>query len=34
VNAQGLLVFSAWYLLKRGYCCEAGCRNCPYGFRA
>lgn len=21
------------YLLHRGYCCENGCRNCPYGFR-
>lgn len=21
------------YLLDRGYCCENGCRNCPYGFR-
>lgn len=21
------------YLLRRGYCCENGCRNCPYGFR-
>jgi iron complex transport system substrate-binding protein len=20
------------YLLHRGYCCENGCRNCPYGF--
>jgi hypothetical protein len=20
------------YLLERGYCCENGCRNCPYGF--
>ena len=29
----GLMVFSAWYLLKRGYCCETGCRHCPYGFR-
>lgn len=29
---RGLLVFTAWYLLKRGTCCEAGCRQCPYGF--
>jgi len=21
------------FLLHRGYCCENGCRNCPYGFR-
>ncbi len=28
---QGRLVFSSWYLLKRGFCCGNGCRNCPYG---
>ncbi len=33
LNAQGLLVFTAGYLLKRGYCCQNGCRHCPYGFR-
>jgi hypothetical protein len=25
------LVFTAAYLLKRGYCCGSGCRHCPYG---
>jgi hypothetical protein len=20
------------YLLEREYCCELGCKNCPYGF--
>lgn len=25
-------VFTAWYHLKRGHCCESGCRHCPYGF--
>ena len=30
---NGLYVFTAHYLKKRGYCCESGCRNCPYGFR-
>lgn len=24
------LVFTAAYHLKRGYCCESGCRNCPW----
>jgi hypothetical protein len=24
------LVFTAAYLLKRGYCCNSGCRHCPY----
>jgi len=27
------IVFTEKYLLKRGYCCESGCRHCPYGFR-
>ena len=25
------VVFTAAYLLRRGYCCESGCRHCPYG---
>jgi hypothetical protein len=29
---EGYRVFTAKYLLKRGYCCESGCRHCPYGF--
>ena len=24
------LVFTAAYHLKRGSCCESGCRHCPY----
>jgi hypothetical protein len=28
------LVFTAAYHLKRGYCCNSGCRHCPYGFKA
>lgn len=27
-----LMVLTARYLLRRGYCCEQGCRNCPYGY--
>ena len=27
---NGLFVFTAAYHLKRGYCCESGCRHCPY----
>jgi hypothetical protein len=30
---NGLIVFKAAFLLKRGYCCKRGCRHCPYGFR-
>jgi hypothetical protein len=28
---NGFMVFTAAYLLKRGYCCHHGCRHCPYG---
>jgi len=24
------LVFTAAYHLRRGYCCNSGCRHCPY----
>jgi iron complex transport system substrate-binding protein len=24
------MVFTAGYLQRRGYCCDSGCRNCPY----
>jgi hypothetical protein len=27
---NGLVVFTAAYHLKRGYCCNSGCRHCPY----
>lgn len=26
------MVFTAEFLRRRGYCCEAGCRHCPWGF--
>jgi len=29
---NGFVVFTAHYLLKRGFCCRSGCRHCPYGF--
>lgn len=33
-NEEGYMVFTAAYLLKRGYCCQSGCRHCPYGFHS
>ncbi|MDX1942331.1 MAG: DUF5522 domain-containing protein [Saprospiraceae bacterium] len=30
---NGLFVFTEHFLLKRGYCCQSGCRHCPYGFK-
>lgn len=29
---NSLWIFTAWYHLKRGNCCQNGCRHCPYGF--
>ena len=34
LNPAGLMVFTKWYLLKRGHCCGNGCANCPYGFKS
>lgn len=31
-NEDKLLVFTAAYLLKRGYCCGNGCKHCPYKY--
>lgn len=27
------LVFTEAFHLRRGFCCQSGCRHCPYGFR-
>jgi hypothetical protein len=27
---NGLMVLTAGYHLRRGYCCNQGCRHCPY----
>ena len=29
---NGLFVFTEHFLRRRGYCCQSGCRHCPYGF--
>jgi hypothetical protein len=31
---EGLMVFTAAYLKRRGFCCGNGCRNCPYDYVA
>jgi hypothetical protein len=28
--ATGLFVLTARYLAERGWCCDNGCRHCPY----
>lgn len=32
LSEDGYRVFTEKYHLKRGYCCESGCRHCPYGY--
>ncbi len=32
-NDNGLVVFTAEYLLQRGYCCGNGCKHCPYDYK-
>jgi hypothetical protein len=32
ILADGRLVFTAKYLLDRGFCCGNGCLNCPYEY--
>jgi Family of unknown function (DUF5522) len=27
------MVFTEKFLRDRGYCCESGCRHCPWGYR-
>jgi hypothetical protein len=27
---SGLTVFTADFLARRGYCCDSGCRHCPF----
>ncbi|MGC6478874.1 MAG: DUF5522 domain-containing protein [Flavobacteriaceae bacterium] len=34
LSAEGYKVFTEKYHLKRGYCCQSGCKHCPYGFDA
>jgi hypothetical protein len=30
---NGFVVFTDIYLQKRGFCCQSGCRHCPYGYK-
>jgi Family of unknown function (DUF5522) len=31
-SEEGYIVFTEQYHLKRGHCCQSGCKHCPYGF--
>ena len=30
LTPEGFIVFTEKYHLKRGHCCQSGCRHCPY----
>ena len=32
LSPEGYKIFTEQFHLKRGYCCESGCRHCPFGF--
>jgi hypothetical protein len=32
LSEEGFIVFTEQYHRKRGYCCQSGCKHCPYGF--
>jgi hypothetical protein len=34
LDPQGYRVMTELYLVKRGYCCSNGCKNCPYSPKA
>ena len=31
-SPEGFIIFTEKYHLKRGYCCQSGCKHCPYGY--
>ena len=33
INDSGMFVFTAEFLLKRGYCCGNGCLHCPFDYK-
>ncbi len=33
-SPEGYRIMSESYLVKRGYCCSNGCKNCPYSPKA
>lgn len=32
LDSAGRMIFTSAFLLARGVCCGAKCRNCPYGW--
>ncbi|MBL6866191.1 MAG: hypothetical protein ISQ97_03730 [Flavobacteriales bacterium] len=31
-SPEGFVVFTEQYHLKRGHCCQSGCKHCPFGY--
>jgi hypothetical protein len=31
---DGKWVFTEYYHILRGYCCQSGCRHCAYGYKS
>jgi len=34
MSPGGYRIMTEFYLVKRGYCCSNGCKNCPYSPKA
>lgn len=32
LTSEGYVIFTEKYHLKRGYCCQSGCKHCPWDF--
>lgn len=32
LSKEGYRIFTEQYHLKHGYCCESGCKHCPYNY--
>ncbi len=32
LSAEGYIIYTEKYHLKRGYCCKNGCKHCPFGY--
>ena len=33
-NSEGFMVFTEKYHSERGYCCQSGCKHCPYEYHS
>jgi len=32
LSDEGYIIFTETYHLKRGYCCQSGCKHCPWNY--